>query len=325
MASSQKGTTLSKRTEDAFVSKGMSLNWKKAVETFREHSHSAAHVEAVEKLLLIKSNKSVISMLDHHAQENQLKARAALKVIATTILILAQTGSPLRGHTDNHSNLMCWLNRRAEDIPRLKDFISRRESFLSHDIQNELLSLMANDILRQVLADIKSSPYFSIMVDETTDISTKEQVSICVRMLKSDMQPTELFLGLYEVSSTTGKVLVNVITDALLRFDLLFSKLRGQCYDGASNMAGNIHGVQSRIKAIQPYARYVHCTAHNLNLVLQETAGLVPLIRDCLQYVHDTAILFGRIALSVKPSCRKPKGSCQQCAQLDGQCAQLVC
>ena len=189
-ANSQKGISLTKRTEDAFISKGMSLNWKKAVETFRDHGHSAGHLEAVEKMLLIKSNTSVISMLDQHAKESQLNARVALKIIATTILTLAQTGSPLRGHTEDHGNLMCWLNRRAEDVPSLKEFITRRESFLSHDIQNELLHLMANNVLRQVLADVKNSPYFSIMVDETTDVATTEQVSICVRMLKSDMQPT---------------------------------------------------------------------------------------------------------------------------------------
>ena len=42
-------------------------------------------------------------------------------------------------------------------------------------------------------------------MDETTDISTTEQVSICIRYLTEDYQPVEDFGGLYQVESTTGE------------------------------------------------------------------------------------------------------------------------
>lgn len=61
---------------------------------------------------------------------------------------------------------MCWLRRRQEDVPVLKKFLGLRMSFLSHDIQNELLELMANNVLRQILHEVRESPYFSIIVDE---------------------------------------------------------------------------------------------------------------------------------------------------------------
>ena len=44
------------------------------------------------------------------------------------------------------------------------------------------------------------------------------------------------------------------------------------------------------------WAVYVHCYAHSLNLVLQETARQVPIIRDSLEYLHRAAILMGRSA-----------------------------
>jgi hypothetical protein len=104
----------------------MSQNWKKAVEVFRDHVHSAAHQEAVEKIMLVKNNTSVMTMLDQHAKDCQLTAQVALKTIATTLLTLAQTGSAIRGHTEDHGNLMCWLSRRAEDVPPLKEFLTHR-------------------------------------------------------------------------------------------------------------------------------------------------------------------------------------------------------
>ena len=49
---------------------------------------------------------------------------------------------------------------------------------------------------------------------------------------------------------------------------LNISKLRGQVYDGASNMRCEFNGVQKLIRDENPYAFYVHCFAHQLQLVV---------------------------------------------------------
>ena len=295
VVASQSGLVLTKRIETAFSSRGVACNWEKAMETFGTHNRSEAHKEAVEKLKLMKTNTSVILLLDKHASAEQLDSRAALRIIATTLLTLGQTGTAIRGKVEEQGNFITWINRRAEDVPVLKKFLGNRLSFLSHDIQNELLGLMANNILRQILLKVNKSPYFSIIVDETTDVSTKEQVSICARFLTDDMTPKEMFLGLYETNSTTGETLTHVIIDALTRFGLPLEKLRGQCYDGASNMSGAFRGVQARVKELQPQALYVHCTAHSLNLALQSTIEN-SVIRDGFQYLNDVYVLFKRSA-----------------------------
>lgn len=48
---------------------------------------------------------------------------------------------------------------------------------------------------------------------------------------------------------------------------------RGQAYDGASTMSGEINGVQSKIKEIVPQALFVHCSAHKLNLILSDAVS----------------------------------------------------
>ena len=45
------------------------------------------------------------------------------------------------------------------------------------------------------------------------------------------------FIGLYQVESTESGMLVAVIHDVLQRLNVSVSKLRGQCYDGASAMS----------------------------------------------------------------------------------------
>uniref|UniRef100_A0A1X7VCM0 DUF4371 domain-containing protein n=1 Tax=Amphimedon queenslandica TaxID=400682 RepID=A0A1X7VCM0_AMPQE len=45
-----------------------------------------------------------------------------------------------------------------------------------------------------------------------------------------------------------------------------------QGYDEASVMSGSCNGVQQRMREVAPYAFYVHCQAHILNLVLVDSA-----------------------------------------------------
>jgi len=100
-------------------------------------------------------------------------------------------------------------------------------------------------------------------------------MSINVRIVTDDLEPLEIFLGLYEVSSTTGEALTKVTLDALTRLILPVTNCRGQTYDAGSNMRGAVKGVQSRIRELQPLAIYVHCFNHSLNLALQDTAKRV--------------------------------------------------
>ncbi|ESN94343.1 hypothetical protein HELRODRAFT_164170 [Helobdella robusta] len=58
----------------------------------------------------------------------------------------------------------------------------------------------------------------------------------------------EMFVGFYGVESTTSAALYSVIKDVLLRFNLPLSNCRGQCYDGARNMA-EAHRMIATLKA----------------------------------------------------------------------------
>ena len=49
------------------------------------------------------------------------------------------------------------------------------------DIQNEVLKLVARHIVNEITSELQSTPFFSLMVDETTDISYKEDVVFCYR------------------------------------------------------------------------------------------------------------------------------------------------
>jgi hypothetical protein len=57
------------------------------------------------------------------------------------------------------------------------------------------------------------------------------------RYLDEEMCVKESFLGFAEASSTTGEELATTIMTKLREYGIVTQAMRGQCYDGAANMA----------------------------------------------------------------------------------------
>ena len=102
-----------------------------------------------------------------------------------------------------------------------------------------------------------------------------------------ELQIHEEFIGLYEVPSIESSMLVNVVKDTLLRFNLPLSKVRGQCYNGASNMSGRRSGVAKRIMDEQPLAFYMHCYGHSLNLAVSDMIKNSSTMKKVLDITHE--------------------------------------
>jgi hypothetical protein len=185
--------------------------------------------------------------------------------------------------------------RAEEDDPILLKWLTERITmYTGPKAQKEILNIMANTVIRGIAAEIRSLPivHFSLIVDGTQDVSGAEQESVCLCYVDHDLVPHEEFIGLYRVSETTGEGIAKVATDVLLRLNLPMSGLRGQSYDGASNMAGKYTGAQAIVRRQQPLALYVHCGAHCVNLITQAACSASPLIRDSLSWVHQLGILY---------------------------------
>ncbi|KAJ4808671.1 General transcription factor 2-related zinc finger protein [Rhynchospora pubera] len=78
----------------------------------------------------------------------------------------------------------------------------------------------------------------------------------------------ERFIGIVHVRDTCASSLKEAITSLLGEHNLSLSRIRGQGYDGASNMNGPFNGLKSLILRENPTAYYIHCFAHQLQLAL---------------------------------------------------------
>ena len=90
-------------------------------------------------------------------------------MILSSVRFLARQGLALRGDaSDASANLIQLLRLRAEDKPEVLQWLDKSaHKHTSPENQNEMLELMAHSVLRRILANIHSSPFLAVMVDET--------------------------------------------------------------------------------------------------------------------------------------------------------------
>ena len=110
-----------------------------------------------------------------------------LHLILASIRFLAQERLALRGDVEKSSNLIQLLRLRTEDKPEILQWIEKStHNHTSAENQNKVLELMAHHALRKILDNIRSSPFIAVMVDETTDKSNKEQLTLVLRWISED-------------------------------------------------------------------------------------------------------------------------------------------
>ena len=76
----------------------------------------------------------------------------------------------------------------------------------------------------------------------------------------------------------TGQVIAEMILSFLEEHGIDKNNYRGQSYDNASNMVGKYIGVQTIIRQHSPYATFIPCAAHSLNLVGKSSAECIPVV-----------------------------------------------
>ncbi|XP_039135708.1 uncharacterized protein LOC120273127 [Dioscorea cayenensis subsp. rotundata] len=91
------------------------------------------------------------------------------------------------------------------------------------------------EITRVIVDDIGDS-YFSLMVDEARGASIKQQMGVVLQYVNKNGHVIERFLALVHVPDTSAISLKNAIDCLFAKHKLSLSRLRGQGYDGASNM-----------------------------------------------------------------------------------------
>jgi len=130
-----------------------------------------------------------------------------------------------------------------------------------------MINLIGDNIAKEIARRTECAEYFSIIADETTDVGHEEQFSVVIRYVYEG-KVEERLLSMESIEDTCSESLFATIGNTLQKNGLNMANIKGQCYDGASNMSGEHSGLQKRVRDIAPQALFTHCYAHCLNLVI---------------------------------------------------------
>ncbi|XP_021745328.1 zinc finger MYM-type protein 1-like [Chenopodium quinoa] len=148
-------------------------------------------------------------------------------------------------------------------------------------VQKDIINACAKETTKAILEDLNGG-FFAILADESADISDKEQLPLCLRYVNKEGEVCERLLGIVHVGDTTSLTLKAAIESLLIQHSLSFSQVRGQGYDGASNMQGSINGLRTLIEKECKQAYFVHCFAHQLTQIALARKNL-----DCAWLFSD--------------------------------------
>ncbi len=163
----------------------ISSSWMKhtkknsAVYKFPNHESSRCHKDAVLKTITIPATtKDIGESLSSQLAKDRLEHRQCFLKLLSNVRFLARQALPLRGGGDeSNSNYMQLLKLRGEDDSRAFQWIKKKtDKYTSGDMQNEMIKVMALQVLQEVASSIHSVSFVTLMVDETTDASNHEQV-----------------------------------------------------------------------------------------------------------------------------------------------------
>ena len=216
----------------------------------KKHEQSSCHREAVEVTITLPATTRDVGeqLSQQHLKEKETNRRMLLKVISC-IRYLARQGLALRsdGHKQD-GNFMQLLKLKGEDDQAVISWLQKKiNSYTSHEIQNDIVKVMAMHVARDMATCLQLSPFLAVMVDETADVSNHEQMTVVVRSITECFEVHGKFLGMHKVPSIDAATLTEATLDALCRMNLPLSILCGQCYDGASSMKGLQSSVAKRI------------------------------------------------------------------------------
>ncbi|KAI6657180.1 52 kDa repressor of the inhibitor of the protein kinase-like [Oopsacas minuta] len=184
------------------------------------------------------------------------------------------------------------MSRRDPILQKHLEMGKKNAQYTSKAIQNEIVDIVAEYIRKENTRTLENDiSFFSIMGDEVTDPhSNQEILSVCLRMLdKTNIK--EFFFDFVYPERATGESIAMAIIESLKKHHIDINKARGQCYGGASCMSSNNVGVQARIKQVSPFALYVHCHSHVLNLSIASACKL-PTIRNMIDTLNSIFLFF---------------------------------
>ncbi|XP_076308518.1 zinc finger MYM-type protein 1-like [Tachypleus tridentatus] len=187
------------------------------------YDNSAGHKFAMQAWAEFKLQKTKGARIQHAFDASHAKTveenRRYIRAVIDALLYTACQNEAQRGHrkgsqSGNRGNFLEFLDMiyRYDEIVKKKLSGPGNAKYTHHDIQNELLDIIAGMIRKDISKEVMEAEHFALIMDETKDVSKQEQLSIVVRNLHQQSLHEE-FLDFTAAESLDADALLKKIME----------------------------------------------------------------------------------------------------------------
>lgn len=209
------------------------------------HSKSKKHISAVG---VVSASKSIATYVKGSVASNAAQGSLSLFIAAHCSILSV-----------DHLGLLCSKQFKTS------------EAALNLTLHRTKCTAIINSVLSpHFVTNLKESirdNYYSILIDESTDISVNKFLGITIIYLDKKIgEVVSTYLSLVEIAACDAQTITDTIKQTLLNKGLPLSKLVGIGTDNASLMVGVNNGVYKKLKEDIPSLILVPCVCHSLQL-----------------------------------------------------------
>lgn len=249
-------------------------------------------------------DKSIDNQVNSQRLQQVQENRERLRPIIESIVFLGRQNIPLRGHRDdgrldeeagpsNEGNfrelLRFKISSGDETLKRHLATASSRATYIGNTTQNQLITCCGEEITETILNQVRNAKYYSVIFDETTDISHVEQLSLNLRYVHNNEIREDFvkFIDAYENIKSispdqdvhseqrlSGEALGKIVVKLLHDLSLDLNNCVGIGTDSCSVMSSEAAGAVSEIQKVAKHACRCPCLNHALNNSLSTSVNI---------------------------------------------------
>ncbi|XP_022169095.1 52 kDa repressor of the inhibitor of the protein kinase-like, partial [Myzus persicae] len=296
------------------------------------HQNNLYHKYALQradqfKSTILNPKKNILNLVNADRLKKITENRERLKPIIQSIMFLGKQNIPLRGHRDdgalfandnhhkmkNEGNFRELLRYRVKSGDKILEqhllTTHSKATYINSNVQNQLIDCFKEEIQSEIIKEIKENRFYSIMFDETTDLSHVSQMSLVLRYVVNDKIKENFieFIDCHQEAYSkldsseniepklSGEHLGQIVIDLLKKFSLELHDCIGITTDGCSVMTSKARGAVQHIQKFAKNAIYSPCANHALNLCISKSSTVqfvrnsVGIIKEVVAFLNSSS------------------------------------
>ncbi|CAG8593889.1 16835_t:CDS:2, partial [Cetraspora pellucida] len=211
----------------------------------------------------------------------------AKNIVATSKI--TELTSLIEFHTEYDTTELCSSYILNHPLLESLEIKSRADygSYSNNHAARDFIDAIGRVIEEVICQEIRESPVWSIMIDESNTITASKNLAIISKHISKNV-PVYRYLGMIELTEGTANAIVKELNIFIHAKNLPINRLMNMGSDGASVM------LAAQLKQQNPYLIEIHCISHRLALASEDAAASIPYLSNYNDIVRNLYSYFSK-------------------------------